>query len=120
MEALIIIVPVFIVLVVLFLMAQFDRERRKKREREMQRRHAYVQAKYRDPGIVNMIMNRMLWQGQTTEQLRDSLGNPEDVDEKVLKTKTKHIWKYHQTGRNRFGLKITVENNVVVGWDKKD
>ncbi|PKN66998.1 MAG: DUF2845 domain-containing protein, partial [Deltaproteobacteria bacterium HGW-Deltaproteobacteria-10] len=37
----------------------------------------------------------------------------------VLKTKTKKTWKYHQQGTNRFGLRVTVENGYVVGWDKK-
>ena len=41
------------------------------------------------------------------------------VDNKVLKTKTKDIWKYNRTGTNRYGLRITVENDIVVGWDKK-
>ncbi len=77
-------------------------------------------AKYGDQAIVDMIMRRTMWQGQTEEQLIDSLGRPVDVDQKVLKTKTKEIWKYNRTGRNRFGLRITLENGVVVGWDKKD
>jgi hypothetical protein len=62
----------------------------------------------------------MFWQGQTQEQLLDSLGRPADTDTKVLKTKTKEIWKYNRVGKNRFGLRVTVENGVVVGWDKKD
>lgn len=64
-------------------------------------------------------MNRSYWQGQSAEQLKDSLGAPVDVDEKVFKSKTKQIWKYHQTGMNRFGLRITVENEFVVRWDEK-
>lgn len=77
-------------------------------------------AKYKDPAIVDKIMCRMFWQGQTCEQLLDSLGRPADTDQKVLKTKTKEIWKYNPTGRNRFGLRLTVEDGVVVGWDQKD
>jgi hypothetical protein len=51
--------------------------------------------------------------------LLDSLGHPADIDEKVLKTKKKEIWKYHHMGGNRFGLRITLELNQVVGWDEK-
>src|SRR5690349_17480831 len=76
-------------------------------------------AKYGDPDIVERIMDGKYWQGQTTEQLRDSLGVPEDTDEKVLKSKTREVWKYHKTGAKRFGLRITVENGLVVGWDEK-
>jgi len=76
--------------------------------------------KYGDPKIVEMIMRRMFWEGQTQEQLLDSLGKPADVDQKVLKSKVKGTWKYNQRGRNRFGLRITVEDGFVVGWDKKD
>ncbi len=76
--------------------------------------------KYGDLKIVNMIMDRMIWQGQTEEQLLDSLGKPLAIDQKVLKTKTKETWKYNSTGRNRYGLRIVVENGLVVGWDQKN
>jgi hypothetical protein len=62
----------------------------------------------------------MFWQGQSKEQLLDSLGRPADIDQKVMKTKVKEIWKYNQMGVNRFGLRISIENNVVIGWDQKD
>ncbi|MDE1712694.1 hypothetical protein PWG14_08345 (plasmid) [Chromobacterium amazonense] len=75
--------------------------------------------KYGDHEIVAMIMKRMFWQGQTPEQLIDSLGPPIDVDKKILKTKSKEIWKYDQRGKGRFGLRITIENGVVIGWEKK-
>jgi membrane protein implicated in regulation of membrane protease activity len=60
-----------------------------------------------------------IWLGQTEEQLRESLGDPVDLDEKVLKTKTKNVWKYDQVGVNRFKTRVTIENGVVTGWDRK-
>lgn len=75
--------------------------------------------KYEDKIIVDRIMRKEVWQGQTPEQLRDSLGSPVAVEDKVLKTKKKEIWKYDQQGKNRFGTKITLENDLVVGWQKK-
>jgi hypothetical protein len=36
-----------------------------------------------------------------------------------LKTKRKAVWKYAHRGGNRYGLRITVENNAVVGWDER-
>ena len=82
-----------------------------KRERLME--------KYGDATLVDNLMQGMFWQGQTEEQLLDSLGKPLDIDHKVLKTKTKETWKYQETGKNRYALKIIIENGLVVGWDKK-
>lgn len=82
------------------------------------RREALL-AKYGDAELVDRIMRRMFWQGQSQEQLVDSLGRPLDIDERVLKTKTKETWKYNRTGKNRFGLRIILENGIVVGWDQK-
>lgn len=75
--------------------------------------------KYKDENLVDELLNETFWQGQTAEQLRDSLGEPLDIDQKVLKTKVKEVWKYEQTGKNRYGLKITLDDGVVVGWDQK-
>tara|TARA_Y100000782_G_scaffold36115_1_gene40417 strand:+ start:43681 stop:43917 length:237 start_codon:yes stop_codon:yes gene_type:complete len=75
--------------------------------------------KYHDEKIVNALMDKSFWQGQTAEQLMDSLGKPQDIDQKVLKTKKKEIWKYNHRGSNRYGLRITLDNDIVVGWDQK-
>lgn len=75
--------------------------------------------KYRDEQLVQNLLDERFWQGQTAEQLRDSLGEPLDIDQKVLKTKVKEIWKYEQTGKNRYGLKITLDDGIVVSWDQK-
>ena len=80
---------------------------------------AELLAKYGDKGVVNQIMRRGIWQGQTSEQLIDSLGPPVAMDENVLRKCVRRTWKYHQTGLNRFALRITLENDVVIGWDKK-
>jgi len=83
------------------------------------RRLVYLQEKYRDDGIVEKIVTGTIWQGQTPEQLIDSLGKPHDTDQKVLKTKKKEIWKYQHEGRNRYKLRVTLENDEVVGWDHR-
>ncbi|MGB0206070.1 MAG: hypothetical protein ACPF9K_13635 [Neptuniibacter sp.] len=75
--------------------------------------------KYGDEQLVDKLMQGMFWQGQPEEQLLDSLGKPLDIDQRVMKTKTKEVWKYDETGKNRYALKITLENGEVVGWDKK-
>jgi hypothetical protein len=65
------------------------------------------------------IQRREVWQGQTQQALLESCGRPADVDEQVMKTKTKHVFKYQPIGTNRYALRVTLENGVVVGWDDK-
>ena len=65
------------------------------------------------------IVRREIWQGQTEVMLIESLGAPADMDETVMKTKSKRVYKYQPRGANRFGLRVTVEDGVVVGWEDK-
>jgi len=81
-------------------------------------KHSRLKEKYQDEALVKKIMQRTLWQGQTAEQVIDAIGEPKDIDEKVLKTKTKQTWKYFPSGRRRYGLRITLDDGIVVGWDK--
>lgn len=90
------------------------------REIQYQKRKTSLLMKYSDSQIVEKILNKGFWQGQTSEQLLDSLGFPVDKEEKVLKTKTKEIWKYHPRGTNRYALRVTLENGRVVGWEQKE
>ncbi|MBX7157353.1 MAG: DUF2845 domain-containing protein [Verrucomicrobiae bacterium] len=76
--------------------------------------------RYKDSELVEKLIQKKIWINQTQEQLLDSLGKPYDIDEKVLKTKKREIWKYKPRGHNRYGLKITLENSYVIGWDLKD
>lgn len=82
-------------------------------------RLSYLKEKYKDDEIVQKIFDGYFWQDQTAEQLIDSLGAPVEIDNNVLKTKKKEIWKYEHQGGNRFNLRITLENDVVIGWDQK-
>ncbi len=75
--------------------------------------------KYGDKRIVDLIMRHTVWQGQTAEQVIDSMGRSEAVDRKVLKTKTKEVWKCQATGKNRYAVKVILEDDVVIGWEKK-
>jgi hypothetical protein len=86
----------------------------------LQQRRRHLIERYGDAEIAHRIMRGMYWQGQTAEQLREALGEPADIDQKAMKTKVKEIWKYRPTGKRRYGLKITLDDGVVVGWDEKD
>lgn len=83
------------------------------------KRRSYLMSKYQDEKIVKDLMGGCFWQGQTMEQLLDSLGKPHDIDQKILKTKKKEVWKYNHQGGNRYDLRITLDNDLVVGWDQK-
>ncbi|KIQ78967.1 hypothetical protein ACM3NY_07695 [Aeromonas veronii] len=82
-------------------------------------RREYLMKKYGDKHLVEKLMKRMFWQGQSEGQLIDSLGKPIDIDQKVLKTKVKEVWKYNKTGKGRYALRVTLENGKVIGWDQK-
>jgi uncharacterized membrane protein len=58
-----------------------------------------------------------LWVGATKEMVIEALGQPEDISEKVLKKKTKAVFKYYRRGRG-YGLKVNFEDDEVVGWEK--
>jgi outer membrane protein assembly factor BamE (lipoprotein component of BamABCDE complex) len=65
------------------------------------------------------VSSNQVREGQTSEQLRVLLGNPLSVDTKFTKTRKCEIWKYNRRGTNRYGLRIILDNDVVVGWDEK-
>jgi membrane protein implicated in regulation of membrane protease activity len=92
---------------------------RSRRERETAERLAGLIAKYGDVALVDRIMSGKIWQGQSEEQLIDSIGSPADVDERLYKTKKSQTWKYRQLSPKRFGLKVMLEDGCVVGWDQK-
>jgi uncharacterized protein len=79
------------------------------------RRKQVLIAKYGDATAAR-ILARQIWQGMTEEQLVDSWGRPVEIGSEVLRTKTKQIWKYGRTGKNRFRERVTVENGMVSGW----
>lgn len=80
---------------------------------------SYLMSKYGDPQTVAHIYGHRYWQGQTAEQLVDSLGSPHGVDKKLLKTVKREVWKYNPRGVNRYGLRITLDNDIVSSWDHK-
>ena len=104
------IVALFIIFIVVLVINNRIKEKK---------RREYLLRKYGDAEVVAKILNGYFWQGQTANQLLDSLGRPLDIDKKVFKTKRKEVWKYNSRGRNRYGLRITLENDIVVGWDNK-
>jgi hypothetical protein len=79
----------------------------------------WLLAKYGDEEAVDKIIAKKPWPGETSEQLRDSLGAPIDTARTVTKMKTKEVWKYNQLGKRQFGLRITIEDGKVISFDEK-
>lgn len=84
-----------------------------------QKRRERLWEKYQDQSIVEGIMEGKIWQGMSEEQLIDSWGRPAAKDHKVLKTKKTEIFKYNQTGKNRFASRVKLDNGMVVGWEQR-
>jgi|GEM_PF-1551007 len=86
--------------------------------REEQRRLQLME-KYKDEDLVNKIIAGTISQGYSSEMLIDTLGKPVKIDEKVTKKKTTHTYKYGQINNRSFKLAVTLEDDIVVGWDQK-
>lgn len=108
-------------------LAQRSQQEQQAQERQQQEQQAEAQRQQeRRDALVNRfgieaadkILAQHLWVGATEEMVVEALGPPVDVSERVLKTKTTRVYKYLPLTRGRFGLKVTIENDVVVGWDK--
>lgn len=89
------------------------------RKRADEQRLDQLQQKYADSPYKDDVLNGLIRQGMTAEEVVDSWGPPAAVDERVLKTKVVHTYKYGQTGRNSFRQRVTIENGFVVGWTQR-
>jgi hypothetical protein len=76
-------------------------------------------SRFDDPAMVDTILEGRIAQGMTAEMVVAVWGEPEDLDETVMKTKRKTEMKYNQTGKNRFGTRVHLEDGIVVGWEVK-
>ena len=83
------------------------------------RRRLKLMARYNDQHAVDMIMSKKIWEGMTQEQLIDAWGRPVEVDERVLKTKIAHVYKYNRTGKTGFRDRVKLDDGIVIGWDQK-
>ena len=83
--------------------------------RQLRRRERLLE-RYGDEGVVDDLLNQVLWEGETAQQIRDSLGEPQEVDALPRQTKKKEIWKYGHEGGNRYRLRVTLDDDVVASW----
>lgn len=83
------------------------------------RRENRLRARYSGQTL-NDLIGKVIWEGETAEQVRDSLGPPVEIETQARKTKHKEVWKYGHEGGNRFRLRITLDDGQVVGWKLRD
>ena len=79
-------------------------------QRDRETLRARVVQQY-DPDTAAKILRQEIWQGMTVQQLLDSAGQPDSVQETVTKRINREVWKY-----DVWSTRVTVENGVVVGW----
>jgi hypothetical protein len=83
-----------------------------------QKRIRYLLDKYGNQEIVDRILLTSL-AGANIQQLLDSLGNPLNVDRKLMASRRREVWKYNSIGRGRYGLRITLDDDIVIRIDHK-
>lgn len=75
--------------------------------------------KYRNPQIVNNIMLKIIWLGETKEQLIDSFGKPANIKREIHKEYIKETYYYEEYRRNCYRIKIVLKNNKIISWQEK-
>lgn len=97
------------------------REKQKALRASRARAEAHLEALVEKYGaeVAEKIIFEKVWMGATADMVRDALGRPEDVDQKVSKRGSRETWKYHRTGKGRFALKVSLDDGVVTGWEGK-
>jgi hypothetical protein len=64
---------------------------------------------------------RAEWADAPEQAAVEVFASPDEVEERILKTKTKRILKYRDVMHaGRYSAKVTIENGAVVGWEDKD
>jgi hypothetical protein len=82
-------------------------------------RYKLLMGRYKHPEFVASIMDGQIMRGMSKDMVVDVWGDPEDLDEVALKTKTKTEMKYDEKGKNRYGTRVHLEDGIVVGWETK-
>ncbi len=86
------------------------------KEYRLIRKREQLLDQYHDEKVVDDILNQVIWEGESHEQVHASLGEPVAIKSLVRRTKKKEVWKYGHEGGNRYRLRIVLDNDRVVGW----
>jgi hypothetical protein len=72
--------------------------------------------KYRSREVVENVIAKRLWTGQTAEQLEDSLGKPILKYEEKTVGNGAEVWKFHSYSGMKCDLRVLVECGKVSSW----
>ena len=61
----------------------------------------------------------VLYRGQERSTLINLFGHPDMVDITQTAKNRREVLKFFPSGSNRYKLKVTVENGLVIGWEIK-
>jgi hypothetical protein len=86
-------------------------ERRAERDRDR-----FIREHFGESPYLSDILNRRIRVGMSEDELIASWGSPIEVDERVLKTKVVHTYKYAQVSARTFRQRVKLEDGLVVGW----
>lgn len=89
------------------------------REAERQARREALSKRF-DEHTAMMIMIGDPWEGATREMICEACGYPDEVEERVMKSKTRHVLKYRAESGRKIRLRVVLEDGIVVGWESKD
>ena len=77
-----------------------------------------IRKKYGRTAIARKLIRKILWTGETTEQLRDSFDAPVGITRNPLHTSNSEIWEYVGKDADLPDFHITVKDGLVIGWVK--
>lgn len=83
---------------------------------EYQRRVDYLREKYKDESIVQDILDKRPWVGETYEQFLDSFGEADHVQYIRLKNKSREVWHYERIGKGKYKRSYTLDDDVLCAW----
>ncbi len=82
-------------------------------------RRRELRARYDSDPFMHDVLSGRVRQGMTAQHVIDAWGPPSAIDEKVLKSKVVHTYKYAKTGTRSFRQRVQIENGKVVGWTSR-
>jgi multidrug efflux pump subunit AcrA (membrane-fusion protein) len=97
---------------------RWEQEERERREQQVAQARLDDLTRRFGSSAAHRILQGEVWRGQSVAALLEALGPPADSDQKVMKTKTKTVYKWGHVSGNRYAVRVTVENGFVIGWER--
>lgn len=98
---------------------------------DAERKDELLRFKYRDEALLRKMKKGVIWKGESTEQLVDSLGAPDSIKPLNGRDTNTAIWDYGKRvayesdeGKKKLvfedGLLIELKEGAIVGWKSKE